>query len=210
MADEERVESGTATAVADRPDVEDAAPTPPTADGKKKRKKKKDDDDDLEYEVEFATPFGKLEFEFEPLDKKAKKDAERKAKAERAREAAAAKKAMELAKAAERASKSERGTGGGGPSRLLITLLVIGIVGGAIIIAYWLFARPGADDEDAIPPEFANKDIVDEPEPVAQGFVARARGRVSDAIRAGRRASRDAQREQREKFERMTGSRASD
>jgi hypothetical protein len=198
MADEESVESGAATAVADRPATEDVAPAPSKDDGKKKRKKK--DEDDLEYEVEFATPFGKLEFEFEPLDKKAKKDADRKAKAERA----AAKKAMALAKAAERAPKAG-GSTGGGPSRLLVTLLVIGVIGGAIIIAYWLFARPGEEENEVIPPEFANA-----PEPVAQGFAARARSRLSEAIRAGRKASRDAQREQREKFERMTGARSAD
>jgi hypothetical protein len=127
------------------------------------------------------------------VSKKQKKDAERKAKAERA----AAKKAMELAKRAEQAPK------GGGGGRLLPMLIVVGLIAVVIIAAYWLFARP-EEDEDAIPPEFAN-----EPQPAPQGVVARARTRVSDAIRAGRRASGEAQREQREKFERMTGSTSS-
>jgi hypothetical protein len=184
MADEEMIPGNGATALAELP----LEGTPPADDGKKKRKKK--DDDDLEYEVEFATPFGKLEFEFEPSSKKEKKDRERKAKAERV---AAQRKAAELAKRAER----EASRGGGG--RLLLTLVIVGALVAAVIAAYWLFARPD-EDEDAIPPEFAN-----EPQPAPQGFVARAKSRLGDAVRAGRRASREAQKEQREKFERMTG-----
>jgi hypothetical protein len=191
MADEETTTNGSATGVADPPQVDEIS-LPPTQDRGKKGKK----DDDLEYEVEFATPFGKLEFEFEPTSKKEKKDRERKAKAERD---AARKKAVELAKRAERES-----TSGGGGGRLLPTLLVIGIIVAAVIAAYWLFARP-EEDLDAVPPEFAN-----EPQPAPQGFVGRAQSRIRDAVRAGRSASREAQREQREKFERMTGAPRSD
>ena len=192
MADEETTTmNGAATAVADRPDSDDDQAKPPSEPERGKKKGKKDDED-LEYEVEFATPFGKLEFEFEPLSKKEKKDRERKAKAERD----TAKKAARIAKLAEREPKN-----GGGVNKLLVTLLVIGLIGAAIAAAYWLFARPD-EDEDVIPPEFAN-----EPQPAPQGVVARARARINTAIRSGRQASREAQREQREKFERMTGSR---
>jgi hypothetical protein len=164
-------------------------------DGEKKRKKKSDDED-IDYEVEFATPFGKLEFEFEPLGKKEKKDRERKAKAERD----AAKKSREAAEKALAHSYNDSG-GGGLLGKLLIVLLVLGVIAAVIGIAYWLFARPGEDD-NVIPEEFA-----DEPARARQGFVAKARGRVSDAIGAGRQASREAQREQREKFEQATGGR---
>jgi hypothetical protein len=180
MADTDEVRSG--VAVAEPPDS-------PTVDEKKKSKK---DDDDLDYEVEFATPFGKLEFEFEPLAKKDKKDRERKAKAERD----AAKKALQAAERA--AAKGERNGGRGVLGTLMIVFLVLAIIGAMIAIAYWLFARPGEEEDDLVRPEFAQ-----EPQP-AQGLVGRARGRLRDAIRAGRSASREAQREQREKFEQMS------
>jgi len=193
MAEEETTTlDGAATAVADRPDEDDddAELSSKTDRGKKKGKK---DDDDLEYEVEFATPFGKLEFEFEPLSKKEKKDRDRKAKAERD----AAKKAALIAKLAEREPKS-----GGGAGKLLVMLLVIGLIGATIALAYWLFARTDAEADDVVPPEFAN-----DPQPAPQGVIARARARIDAAVHSGRQASREAQREQREKFERMTGGR---
>jgi hypothetical protein len=155
----------------------------------------KKQDEDLEYEVEFATPFGNLEFEFEPLQKKEKKDKERKEKAERE----AAQKAL---KAAERAAQTSDSGGRGLIGTLLIIFIVLGVLGAITAVAYWLFARPGEDEDEAVPPELAY-----EPQPSPQGFVARARGRVQDALRAGRQASRDAQREQREKFEQMSGGR---
>ena len=83
---------------------------------------------------------------------------------------------------------------------LLIILLVFAMIGAIIAIAYWLFARPGEDEGDVVPPEFAQ-----EPQPAAQGLLGRARGRIHEAVRAGRQASREAQREQREKFEQMSG-----
>ena len=186
MADQEST-SGASAGVMERPVDDEAAAEV----DEKRRKKQAKKDDDLEYEVELATPFGKLEFEFEPLTRKMKKDRERKAKAERE---AAKKQAAELVKRAER--EASRARGGGGASRLM----VVGVLAGAVILAYWLFARP--EEEDAVPPEFAS---ATEPQPAAQGFIGRARARVREAIRAGRRASREAQREQREKFERMTG-----
>jgi hypothetical protein len=159
--------------------------------------RKKKDDGDIEYEVEFATPFGKLEFEFEPLAKKERKDRERKDKAERD----AGKKARE---AAEKAlARAGREGGGGLLSRLFVVVLVLGIIAALIGIAYWLFARPGEEDEvDAVP-----DDVAGEPAPARQGFAAKARGRVTDAISAGRGASREAQREQREKFRQAAGGR---
>jgi hypothetical protein len=162
-------------------------PPPPAETAKKTRKK---GDDDLEYEVEFATPFGKLEFEFEPVAKKEQKDRERKQKAERE----AAKRAL---KAAERAAASGERRGRGVLGTLAIVLVVLAVIAAIIAIAFWLFGRPERDDAKSEPSGF-----VEEPQP-AQGLVGRARGRVRDAISAGRRASSDAQREQREKFEHM-------
>lgn len=188
MADDELTRNQDAASVADHPD----AAAPLFGDEKLNDKRKKDEDDDLEYEVEFATPFGKLEFEFEPLANKEKKDRVRKAKAERD----TAKKTLKAAQ------KAARQGGGGFFGKLLIVLLVLGLVGAAVAAAYWLFARPGDEDADVIPPEFANDP---QGEPVPPGFAARARSRISSAVSAGRHASRDAQREQREKFDQMTG-----
>ena len=171
-----------------------ASALPAPAEEKRKKGKKKDDDD-LEYEVEFATPFGKIEFEFEPTDKKEKKDRERKAKAEKD----AARVAAKAAKLAEKQGKREAKTGGG--HGWLVAFVIFGIIAAAVVIAIWLFARPGEDD--AIPAEYLDPDAVPEPEP--QGFVARTRARVTDAVRSGRSASREAQDEQRRKFEEATG-----
>jgi hypothetical protein len=179
MAVEEATSSGAAVAAQEDDPASSALAQLPGA----------EKDEGVEYEFEFATPFGNIEFEFEPQSTRDRKAAERKVQAERR----AAKKAAEAARrAAARQQKSGRG------GRLLIVLLVIAIVGAAIIVAYWLFARPEETD-DGVPAEFAN-----EPQPAPQGFVARARKRVEDAVRAGRKASRDAQREEREKYERLT------
>lgn len=152
-------------------------------------------DGDLEYEVEFATPFGKLEFEFEPIARKKKKDEERRAQAEQR----AARKAAEAAKKIQaRAAKRGRGLLG----NLLIILLVMAVIGALVAVAYWLFARPG-DEDEAIPAEFSKG----EPEPAPQGFAAKARKRIGEAVRAGRRASRQAQREQERKYREYAGER---
>lgn len=150
-------------------------------------------DGDLEYEVEFATPFGKLEFEFEPIARKKKKDEERRAQAEQR----AARKAAEAAKKL-RTTKGGRGLLG----NLMIILLVMAVIGALVAVAYWLFAHPG-DEDEAIPPEFAKG----EPESAPQGFAAKARKRIGDAVRAGRRASRQAQREQERKYREYAGER---
>ena len=71
------------------------------------------------------------------------------------------------------------------------------------ISTIWLFARPGEDEQDAVPPEFRNEDAPAEPAPL--GFAAKARQRISHAVRAGRQASREAQAEQERKFQDLTG-----
>lgn len=168
--------------------AEDAMPADAGAASAKGR-----DDGDLEYEVEFATPFGKLEFEFEPIARKKKKDEERRAQAEH-------RAARKAAAAAKKAGTAKHGRGLLG--NLVIILLVMAVIGALVAVAYWLFARPG-DEDEAIPPEFAKG----EPEPEPQGFTAKARKRIGDAVRAGRRASREAQREQERKFREYAGER---
>jgi hypothetical protein len=210
MADEER--TGT-TMVLDRPEsaslpsADDVAPPEPKP---KKSKNKKDRDPD-EYEVEFETPFGKLEFEFEPKSTKERKDREKREK-----------QAADAAKAAEKQRKKDekqaaklekKGLLGAAEapapkrgSNLLPILIIFAIIAAAVIVAVWLFARPGDADPDRVPEEFLN-DAPVEPEPAPQGFVAKAQARVRDAVRAGKQASRDTQREQQKKFEDLTGTR---
>ena len=183
MADEEAASAGTAVAGQRNGD------TAPSEDGQRRSNPQvAPKDEGLEYELAFATPFGNVEFEFEPQSTRERKAAERKAQAER----------RAAQKAAEAAMRRARGRKPLFSNRLLIVLVVVAVVGGAFIVAWWLFARPG-DEDDGVPPEFAN-----EPQPAAQGLLARSRQRVSDAIRAGRKASRDAQREEREKYERLS------
>ncbi len=168
-----------------------AKPPAKLDDKRHKKSKNNNDDDDIEYEVEFATPFGKIEFEFEPLSKKQKKDEQRKARAERD----AAKAVARAAKLAEQgATQSGRGHG------LLIALVIFAVVASIVALAIWLFARPG--DDDVIPAEFRADDA---PAPEPQGFVGKMRGRAREAVSAGRKASREAQDEQLRKFEEMTG-----
>jgi hypothetical protein len=169
---------------------------PKTEVKEKKRKKKDGDDSDLERELEFVTPFGKLELEFEPTEKKQKKDRERREKTEREAAKAAERAQRKLAKQAE---KSARGRGGG--SRLLLILLVIGLIGAAIAIAWWLFARP-SEELEQVPEELRVQ-----PEPEPHGAVARFRDRIRHAVREGQRASAETQREQLRRFEDATGRR---
>jgi hypothetical protein len=147
-------------------------------------KAEKDED---EYELEVETPFGKLEFEFEPTSTKEKKDRKRREKAEKE-----AKK--QAAKAAKKAEKQAKGDGG----HTLLILAVLGIIAVAVIIAVWLFARPEVDE--SVPPEFRNPEL----EPVEappQDFAGKLRHRLRTAIRAGRQASYDAQVAERRKYE---------
>lgn len=202
MADHNGTGNDSATAVLEPAAVKPAAAEIASAakdaeQTKKKRgkeKPKKDEKDALEYEVEFETPFGKIEFEFEPIDRKKKKDEERREKAEKA----ALKLAEKQAKLAEKRAKRGDGRRRGG---ILVPLLIFALIAGAIIAAYWLFARPG---EDEVPPEYLTDPDM---QPQPQGFVEKARARVSSAVRAGRQASREAQREQEQRFEDLTSGR---
>ncbi len=213
MADEERAASP--TAVADRPEVKDAVDAAPAVAGdvlagiaknagkqNKKSKKKQDDED---YELEFETPFGKLEFEFEPTAVKQRKEQEKREKAaeDAAKAAAKAEKkaAKQIAKQGFVAADVAPSKGGG---KLLPMLLIFAIVAGAIILAVWLFARPGEDEPETVPPEFLNEDAMPQPAPAPQGLAAKAQARIREAIRAGRKASREAQHEQEQKFQDMT------
>ena len=164
-------------------------------DKKAKKRKKKDEDDDLEREIEFETPFGKIELEFEPTSKKKKKDRERREKAEREAAKAAEKARQQLAEQQSKAARS----GGGGGGKLLIVLLVIGLIGATIAVAWWLFARP-AEELDEVPEQLR---VAPEPEP--QGALAKVRARVRDAVRAGKQASSETQREQQARYEQITG-----
>jgi hypothetical protein len=145
------------------------------------------------------TPFGKLEFEFEPKSRKEEKDRERKQKTQEE----AAKNAAKALKKAERQAQ-QRATGGGRGGSVLFILLAVGFVLALIALAYWLFARPG-DQDEAVPPEFRNYEP--EREPAPQTFLDKTRSRIREAVRAGRQASRETQREQEERLESMTGGR---
>lgn len=165
----------------------------------KKDKRNKKDDDELEYEWELETPFGKIEFELEPAERKEQKERARREKAERD----AAKQAAKLAKKAENAAKKQGATAGElvvvKRSNLVPALVIFALVIGAIALAYWLFSRPGDEEEDVVPEEFRAADA-----PVAAAGPQGLAARVKKAIREGRRASRDAQREQQQKFEEAT------
>lgn len=188
MADEIERNGNGATAVLERASDEAAQ-----AAAKPEKKRKKRRKDEQEYEVELATPFGKLELEFEPTSRKKEKDEEKRRKA-------AAKAAKEAAKLAKKGGETAPAKGG---SRVLPILIIFGIVAAAVIVAYWLFARPG-DETETVPEEYRNPEATPATEE-AQGFLAKARSRIREAVRAGKRASREAQREQQERFEELTG-----
>jgi hypothetical protein len=182
--------------------IEGVAPQAATSD-----KKKKKDDEELEYEWEFETPFGKLEFELDPKARHEEKERLRREKAER----------EEAKKAARAAKKSERqaikmglrdvdvAAAAAGQivivrrSNWLPVLLVFALVAAAVIVAVWLFARPGDDDTDVVPEEF-RADGAPAAAPPPQGIA----GRLKQAIRAGKKASREAQAEQQRRFEETT------
>ena len=168
----------------------------------------KDEDEDADHEIEFSTPFGKFELEFEPRSKKERRD--RKKREQREREAA--KKAADAAlkarrKAEEALTKRERGKekkGGGILGKLVLILVIFAVVGGAIAVAYWLFGRrPEELEADNVPPEYRAVDVEIAPvEP--EGFVPKMRSRLRQAVRAGRRASMEAQMEQQARYEDLT------
>ncbi|MBF6599862.1 MAG: hypothetical protein IVW36_05065 [Dehalococcoidia bacterium] len=170
------------------------------------RKKQHDDDDAAEHEIEFMTPFGKLELELEPTAKKQERDRKKREKAERQ----AAKAEAEAARRAEQeAAHARAGTraqevvvkGGGGMGKLLVILAVFGLIAAAAGVAVWLFAREPAELE-RVPPEYRAVELADEPEP--QGLMAKVRHRLRRALREGQRASRDAQIEQQQRYEGLT------
>lgn len=180
---------------ADRPDDARATIAPPT-----KKRKKSQAEDDFGYDVDFETPFGKIEFALEPSSVKERKDQERREKAEKDRAKAAAKKAENQMKKGDGQKQIIIREGG---SKLVPILLIFLLVAGAVALAIWLFARPGEPEQDAIPVEFLNDEA--QPAPAPQGFAAVAQSRIRSAVRAGRQASREAQAEQDRKFQDLTG-----
>jgi hypothetical protein len=188
---EDAVEAGGGVAVAEPPPTQDE---PAPVEAKPAKKNKKQDDDELEYEWELDTPFGKIEFELEPAERKERKDQLKREKAERE----AAKKAAKLAKRAEKAARKRNAEDEivvVKRNMLVPALVIFAIVVVAIGVAVWLFARPGDEDEDVVPEEFRADGV---PAAGAQQGIG---ARLKKAIRAGRQASREAQREQQQKFE---------
>ena len=195
MAQDEATTTG-AAGVTERLNGAAPAGIEPSKSGKKRKKSKAEED--FGYDVDFETPFGKIEFAMEPASVKEQKDQERRRNAER-----------EAAKAAKQAEKRlkqgapERVVVRGGGGKLVPILLIFLLVAGAVALAIWLFARPGEEEPDVVPAEFRNDDAPAEPEP--QGFAAKAQQRIRQAVRLGRQASREAQAEQERKFQDLTG-----
>jgi hypothetical protein len=184
-------------AVAERTDVQQAAPEEKR--GWFRRKRNEEKEEEVEHELELMTPFGKVELEFEPTPKKEARDRKRREKAEKEAAKAEAKKQEKRSKKAEkRAAAAASGKSGGGAGRLVLILLVIGLIAGAIAVAIWLFGRDPATEQ--VPEEYRAREA--EPEP--QGFMDRARTRIRHAVRAGQDASREAQVEQQQRYEDLT------
>jgi len=81
------------------------------------------------------------------------------------------------------------------PALVIFTVIVV-----AVGIAIWLFARP-EEDEDVIPTELRKEGV---PAPAEEPEATGLAGRLKQAVRAGRRASRDAQDEQQRRFDEIT------
>jgi hypothetical protein len=203
MADE----NDTATAVLEPPPTETQRPDMGEWKVKKEKKHKKGEDD---YEAELQTPFGKLEFEFEPTVVKQEKDRKKREKAEKEAAKAAEKAAAKASKAAKTEGDTERALQLSGNEMTIVAkkggsrlplLIIVGLIIGAVILAVWLFARPGEEDE-MVPEEFRNEEAV--PATGSQTFMEKARRRIREAVRSGRSASREAQEEQQRRFEQMT------
>ena len=179
----------TATAVEEKPAPEASEPVFTEADI--------DDMEGQEYEWEFETPFGKVEFEVQPKPLFDRKERQRKEKEERE----AAKKAR-----AEKRRLERMGIPEGAEvvivkrSNWLPILAVFVLVVVAIAVAYWLFARPEEHD-DEVPEELRIPDGVAAVTP-QQGIV----GRIKNAVREGRKASKQAQDEQMQRFRESTKS----
>ena len=191
---------GEIIAVAERPGP---APAPSGASTPENTRKKSKDEEEFGYDVDFETPFGKIEFALEPSAAKERKDRERREKAARAASKAAAKAAKKAERRMMKGSAEEQIIARSGGSKLAPILLIFLIVAGIFVLAIWLFARPGEDEQDAVPPEFRHEDAPAEPAPM--GFAAKAQHRIRQAVRAGRQASREAQAEQERKFQDLTG-----
>ena len=196
MAQDESITSD--VAAVDRPEDAQATISPPA-----RKRKKSDDEDDFGYDVDFETPFGKIEFALEPSSVKERKDEERREKAEKDQAKAVARAAKKAEKQMKKDDRQQQIIIREGGSKLVPILLIFLLVAGAVALAIWLFARPGEAEQDAIPVEFLNDDA--QPAPVPQGFAAVAQSRIRNAVRAGRQASRDAQAEQDRKFQDLTG-----
>ena len=154
-----------------------------------------------EYEWEFETPFGKIEFEVEPKALFERKEQQRKEKAERE----AARKAR-----AEERRLQRMGIPAGSEvvivkrSNWLPVLTVFVVVVIAISVAYWLFGRP-EEYEDEVPAEFLANDQNDVMAAAAtakqpKGIAAR----LKQALREGRHASKAAQDEQMQRYREST------
>ena len=185
-------------AVVDRPEDAPATIALPAT-----KRKKSNDDDDFGYDVDFETPFGKIEFALEPSSVKERKDLERREKAEKDRAKADAKAAKKTEALLKKSNGQQQIIMREGGSKLVPILLIFLLVAGAVALAIWLFARPGEPEQDAIPVEFLNDEA--QPAPAPQGFAAVAQSRIRSAVRAGRQASREAQAEQDRKFQDLTG-----
>lgn len=186
-------------AIAERERVEQASAKPKR--GWLGRRRHRDEDEAAEHEVELLTPFGKLELEFEPTSKKAERDRKKRDKAER--EAARAAK-----REAEAANKRGKGAAAtviekrrGGHGTLVTVLVILAVLAAVVGVAVWLFARKPEELED-VPPEYRAPG--GEPEPEPQGFVAKARQRLTHAVHAGQHASRETQLEQQQRYEDLT------
>ncbi|MHB8375450.1 MAG: hypothetical protein ACYDEB_00630 [Dehalococcoidia bacterium] len=165
------------------------------------RRKHKDEAEEVEHELELLTPFGKLDLEFEPTSKKAERDRKKHEKAEREAAQAAKREAGDAKKRGKGAVTTVLEKRGGGHGTLLTVLVAIGLIAAAVGVAVWLFARK-PEDLASVPPEYRVPGA--EPEPEPQGFVAKARRRLTGAVRAGRQASREAQVEQQQRYEDLT------
>ena len=201
MVDDQAPSNGAATAAAERPPqvtVEAMEPaSPPAVVAQDNKGKKKQKDEEPEYDLEFDTPFGNIEFGIEPASSKERRDRRKRENQERE----AAKAAARAAKKAER-QLAKHETSGRRGSSLLGVLIVFAIIAAAVGIAIWLFASPGPKEQDEIPEEYLQPDV--EPAAEPEGFAGMMRKRLRQALRAGRQASREAQQEQERRFKDLT------
>lgn len=198
MAEEASTQEG-GIAVMERLEV-----APPARSEKKRKADKKQKDEPIEHEIEFSTPFGKLEFEFEPTDAKQKREERKREKQQADRERALAKAERKEAKRREKGDAAIVGAVAARKGSALVPVLIVfGLLVAVVAVAFWLFGRPADEIDDAVPDQFRNPEL----EPAAegpQGFAAKAQQRIRHAVRAGKKASRDAQVEQEKRFQDLT------